>query len=175
MAEDRKDGLSDEDFMSGWTAPDQFGVPFNLMGHHPEEFFSMLGRIVTLSASLENRLLVFYQSLVGAAQNEFTGVPAGKLLKRCRGELHRLDGRPDDRQLTEDFLAKAAAITERRSHYVHNLWPAQPGGRLFGGDRRASKASSRQSQSNQRSKRCTLTLPRWSNSSKYATGTGCSP
>ena len=37
MAEDRKDGLSDEDFMSGWTAPDQFGVPFNLMGHHPEE------------------------------------------------------------------------------------------------------------------------------------------
>jgi hypothetical protein len=132
MPEGWEDELSDEDFITDWATPDQFGVPFNLMGRHPEEFFSMLGRVVTLSASLENHLLVIYQSLVGAAQNEFTGVPVGKLLKRCRRELHRLDGRPDDRQLMEDFLAKAEEITERRNHYVHNLWPAQPGGRLFG-------------------------------------------
>ena len=134
----------------------------------------MLGRIVTLSASLRTAC---WSSINRWSEPRRTSsqASAGKLLKRCRGELHRLDGRPDDRQLTEDFLAKAAAVTERRSHYVHNLWPAQPGGAYSGGDRRVSKASSRQSHSNQRSKRCTLTLPRWSNSSKYATGTGWSP
>jgi hypothetical protein len=111
---------------------DEYGVPSNLMGPHHEDFFALLGRIVALSASLENHVLVIYQSLVGAAQNDHTNVPAGKLLERCRKELHRLGGRPSDCELLEMFLSKAEAIIERRNHYVHNLWPAQPGGRLFG-------------------------------------------
>jgi hypothetical protein len=111
---------------------DEYGVPSNLMGTHHKDFFALLGRIVALSASLENHVLVIYQSLVGAAQNEYTNVPIGKLLERCRKELHRLGSRPGDRELVEMFLSKAEAIIKRRNHYVHNLWPAQPGGRLFG-------------------------------------------
>jgi hypothetical protein len=132
MAEHWDDALVENDFMIHAVIVDDYGVPSNLMGTHHKDFFALLGRIVALSASLENHVLVIYQSLVGAAQNECTNVPVGKLLERCRKELHRLEGRPSDRQLVEIFLSKAEAIIERRNHYVHNLWPAQPGGRLFG-------------------------------------------
>jgi hypothetical protein len=132
MAEDRVDALGEADFIIHAVTVDDYGVPSNLMGTHHKDFFPLLGRIVALSASLENRVLVIYQSLVGAAQNEYTSVPVGKLLERCRKELHRLDGRPGDRQLVEVFLTKAEAVVARRNHYVHNLWPAQPEGRLFG-------------------------------------------
>jgi hypothetical protein len=132
MAEHWDDALVEDDFMIHTVIVDDYGVPSNLMGTHHKDFFALLGRIVALSASLENHVLVIYQSLVGAAQNEHTNVPVGQLLERCRKELHRLEGRPTDRQLVEIFLSKAEAIIERRNHYVHNLWPAQPGGRLFG-------------------------------------------
>jgi hypothetical protein len=132
VAEDWDDALGEADFMIHAVTVDDYGVPSNLMGTHHEDFFPLLGRIVALSARLENHVLVIYQSLVGATQNEYTNVPVGKLLERCRKELHRFDGRPSDRQLVEAFLTKAEAIVERRNHYVHNLWPAQPEGRLFG-------------------------------------------
>jgi hypothetical protein len=94
MAEDRDDAPGEDDFMIHAVTVDDYGVPSNLMGPHHEAFFALLGRIVALSARLENHVLVVYQSLVGAAQNEYTNVPVGKLLERCRRELHRLDGRP---------------------------------------------------------------------------------
>jgi hypothetical protein len=111
---------------------DAYGVPSNLLGRHPEDLFSIMGRIVMLSATLENRLVSIYQSLMRAAQSEYTNVPVGKLINRCGDELHRLDGRPDHRLLMETFLADAEAIIERRNHYVHNLWPAQAGDKLWG-------------------------------------------
>jgi hypothetical protein len=132
MAEYWDDAPGEDDLLIHAVTVDDYGVPSNLMGTHHEDFFALLGRIVALSASLENRVLVIYQSLVRAGQNEYTNVPVGKLLERCRKELRRLDGRPSDRQLVEIFLSKAEAIIQSRNHYVHNLWPAQPGGRLFG-------------------------------------------
>ncbi|MBS1887510.1 MAG: hypothetical protein JSU06_10015 [Actinobacteria bacterium] len=125
-----EDWADDEDFVIDRGDPDRFGVPPNLMGRHPEEFFSILGRIVALSAILENKILVFYQHLVGGSQDEHTGMPVGRLIAKARQELHRLP--PEDRQLAEDFLLDAKAITEKRNDYVHNLWPVQGGGRLFG-------------------------------------------
>ncbi len=124
--------LGEADFTIRGVTVDDYGVPSNLMGMHHEDFFSLLGRIVASSASLENHVLIVYQSLVRAAQNEYTNVPVGELIKRCRKELERLDSRPSDGQLVEVFLTKAEAMVERRNNYVHNLWPAQPDGRLFG-------------------------------------------
>jgi hypothetical protein len=37
---------------------DDYGVPSSLMGTHHKDFFALLGRIVALSASLENHVLV---------------------------------------------------------------------------------------------------------------------
>jgi len=132
MADDWDDAPGAKDFLIRHITADDYGVPSNLLGRHREDLFSMVGRIVMLSATLESRLLSIYQSLVGADQSEYTTVPVGKLIKRCGDELHRLDGRPDHRLLMETFLADAKAIIERRNHYVHNLWPAQAGDKLWG-------------------------------------------
>jgi hypothetical protein len=126
MAED----WGDEEFVTDRVTPDRFGVPPNLMGRHPEEFFSILGRIVSLAAILENKILVFYQYLVGRRQDEHTGLFVGQLIANALQELHRLP--QADRELAEEFLLEAKAITDKRNHYVHNLWPAQGDGRLFG-------------------------------------------
>jgi hypothetical protein len=126
MAED----WGDEEFVTDRVTPDRFGVPPNLMGRHPEEFFSILGRIVALAAILENKILVFYQYLVGRRQDEHTGLFVGQLIANALQQLHRLP--PADRELAEEFLLEAKAITDKRNDYVHNLWPAQGDGRLFG-------------------------------------------
>jgi hypothetical protein len=109
---------------------DTFGVPLNIMGRHPEDFFSILGRIVALAAVLENKILVFYQYLVGRRQDEYTEMSVGQLIGDALPELHRLP--PADGDLAKEWLVEAKAITTKRNNYVHNLWPAQGDGRLFG-------------------------------------------
>jgi hypothetical protein len=109
---------------------DEFGVPLNLMGPHPEHFFSVLGRIVALAAVLENKLLVFYQYLVGRRQDEYTELSVSRLIVNALQELHRLP--PADGALAKEWLLEAKAITAKRNDYVHNLWPAQGDGKLFG-------------------------------------------
>lgn len=109
---------------------DDFGVPLNVMGRHPEEFFSIMGRIVTLSATLEYQVLTFYQYLVGRDQSLYTDWPMAKLIRQARKELKRLPAA--DAELARQWLKEADAIRKERNHYVHNLWPAQGGGQLFG-------------------------------------------
>lgn len=126
-----QDDYIDGEFAALRTTEDSFGVPSNLTGHHPEEFFSLLGRIVALSALLENRVLVFYQYLVGRRQDQHTELGVGRLITNALSEIRRLT-LPADRELAAEFLTEAKAITTRRNNYVHNLWPAQTDGRLFG-------------------------------------------
>lgn len=59
MVEGLDDDLEAEDFLIDTSDTDPCGVPLNIMGRHPEEFFSILGRIVSLAAILENKLLSF--------------------------------------------------------------------------------------------------------------------
>jgi len=109
---------------------DDFGVPLNIMGRHPEDFFSILGRIVALAATLENKILVFYQYLVGRRQDRYTELAVGQLIAKALEQLHRLP--PADGELAKEWLLEAKEITEKRNDYVHNMWPAQGDGRLFG-------------------------------------------
>jgi hypothetical protein len=131
MAEDWGGALIEEDFVFDHAGSDQFGVPSNIMGRHDEEFFSMLGRIVALAAILEYKVLVFYQYLVGRRQDVFTELTVSKLIAAAQAELHRLNA-PEDHQLAQEFLLEARAVTHKRNSYVHNLWPAQSGRRMFG-------------------------------------------
>jgi hypothetical protein len=124
------DSGDEVDFVTHRGPPDRFGVPSDIMGRHPEEFFSILGRIVSLSAILENKILVFHQYLVGGKHDEHAGLSVGMLIAKAREELQRIPA--GDRQLADEFLLEAKAVTDRRNDYVHNLWPAQGDGRLFG-------------------------------------------
>jgi hypothetical protein len=131
MPEDWGEEPLEEHFVFDHVTWDGFGVPSNIMGRHDEEFFSMLGRIVALAATLEYKILVFFQYLVGGRQDVFAELTVAKLIAGAQEELHRLKA-PEDRQLAEQFLLEAKAVTTKRNAYVHSLWPAQSGGRTFG-------------------------------------------
>jgi hypothetical protein len=111
-------------------ATDDYDVPLNILGRHPEEFFSIMGRIVTLSATLEYQVLIFYQHLVGRDQSLYTDWPIAKLIRQARKGLKRLPAA--DADLARQWLREADENRKARNEYVHNLWPAQGDGRLFG-------------------------------------------
>lgn len=97
----------------------------------------MLGRIVSLAATLENKTLGFYQDLVGGTQDDFIELRISALIENSLGELGRL---PDaDAQFARQWLTEARAISTRRNDYVHSLWPAQGNGKLFGWRKRRTK------------------------------------
>ena len=73
--------MIEEDFLIEQMTVDDFGVPSNIMGLHPEKFFSMLGRIVSLAATLENKTLGFYQDLAVQIA-ALAPVPIGPLTTR---------------------------------------------------------------------------------------------
>lgn len=54
-------------------APDSYGVPPNLLGPHPEKVVEAVGRIVTLSALLEDRQRSLLLRLTGARPGDLRG------------------------------------------------------------------------------------------------------
>jgi len=130
VAEDRKEELTEEDYLIGYATPDAYGVPLNIMGNRSEEFFAAMGRIVGLGATLENKILGFLQYLVGRDQQAHTGLSVSRLIDMSVKELHRLP--QADRRCAEEFLAEAKAITTTRNDYVHNQWQAKGDGRFYG-------------------------------------------
>jgi hypothetical protein len=136
MSEDWS-GAPDHEPLTGWAAQDQFGVPLNVTGRHSENFYSMLGRIVSLAAILENKTLGFYQDLAGGTQDDFIELSISALIAKSLAELHRL---PEaDADFARQWLSEAMAISSRRNDYVHSLWPAQGDGKLFGWRRHRMK------------------------------------
>jgi hypothetical protein len=93
MAEGLDERANAEGFSLGMSGTDTYGVPFNIMGRHPEEFFSLLGRIVSLAATLENKILSFYQYLVGRSQTEYSELSVSQHIAKSLKELQRLPAR----------------------------------------------------------------------------------
>ena len=122
--------LTEEDYLIGYATPNAYGVPLNIMGNRSEEFFAAMGRIVGLGATLENKILGFFQYLVGRDQQAHTELSVSRLTDMALKELHRLP--QADREFAEEFLAEAKAITTKRNDYVHNQWQAKGDGRFYG-------------------------------------------
>jgi hypothetical protein len=130
MAHEWEETLSEADYLSGYAAPDAYGVPLNIMGNRSEEFFAAMGRIVGLGAILENKILGFLQYLIGRDQQGHTELSVSRLIDMALRELHRL---PEvDRDFAEAFLLEAKAITIVRNNYVHNQWQAKGEDSFYG-------------------------------------------
>ncbi len=112
------------------TDTDRFGVPHALIGLHDENFFAVLGRIVPPCGLLENHLLTVCQRLTGSGQHKHTRRPTSRLIEISEHELVTLTDAAD-RHTVADFLRSASKLMDRRNDYVHSLWPAQGGERLF--------------------------------------------
>jgi hypothetical protein len=61
----------------------------------------------------------------------FTELTVSRLSAAAQEELHMLNA-PEDHQLAQEFLSEVTAVIQKRNSYVHNLWPAHSGGRIFG-------------------------------------------
>lgn len=116
----------------GRTVVDEFGVPDLFFGPHPEEFYSGIGRAVALSAPLEDNLRVLLEALRGADRAKYASKLASGLVAELRDAAPAPSGDgPDWRGFTA-FLDRASRAITYRNDLVHNLWPAQADGHLFG-------------------------------------------
>ena len=134
------DGCGYDGFESLMPTVDEFGVPSNILGPHPEEFFQMLGRIVALAAALESNLRVFCEYLAGLPQGALASSSFKDVIRTGLRQLDRLADH-DDRSLAKDFLTRGEACVLKRHVYAHSLWPAQPGGQMYGWKRSRKKTA----------------------------------
>jgi len=110
---------------------DRFGIPGNVFGAHDEDFFSALGRVAALSALIEHQALVTFQTMTNALQSEHTQLAASQLTEKACKALRPINDDQHKQTLQRYFQDVGAALRERND-YIHNLWPSQPGDRLFG-------------------------------------------
>lgn len=110
---------------------DRFGVPYQILGPHSEDFYSVMGRIVTLSAVLEHQARSVLQTMTNSLQSSFTTLYGSDLPKKALEQLANEGGDPHEQILSRYFRDVGETI-ERRNHYVHNLWPAQACERVYG-------------------------------------------
>jgi hypothetical protein len=112
-------------------ASDSFDIPDGMLGQHPEQFYGAVGRIVTLSAVLENGLLSLVEKLKSDPQRSLAKMSATYLVAEGKRHLPRF-GDAAQRARAERFFADVDGALKERNDVAHNLWPAQPGRELFG-------------------------------------------
>lgn len=102
---------------------DSYGIPDNLFGRVDERFYGGLGRVVVLSALLDDMLVRLRQSLV----NEFQSVSAAKFGKDIRDLcLDAAESAPPHlRDEVRAIIKQAQRLHAQRNRYVHGIW-AQP-------------------------------------------------
>lgn len=105
----------------GWYDVDRWGVPTNMFGPVGEDFYGLTGRIVLVSALLEQRLQDLYVAVARVPQGQMAGESGSSLIKALR---RHLDGLPANRQEhASAVLSAAGAALARRHEVVHSLWP----------------------------------------------------
>lgn len=113
---------------------DDWGVPSLIFGPHPEAFWGGMGRVASLSALLEDRLLTLLTSLRGEAADASPPPAMGVLLSRLENER---DARTDLAAWADfgEYLVRARRCANYRNDLIHSIWPVQPGGRILFGHR----------------------------------------
>jgi len=117
---------------------DRYGVPANLLGSIPEEYFALLGRIVAVAGVVEIQIAHLHAALSDEPQARSFGLSSGRALQELRALLKGdspIPARPTLdvatrkglRQL-EERLRKAMY---RRNEYLHGPWTESFDGRVF--------------------------------------------
>jgi hypothetical protein len=109
---------------------DDYGLPLDVLGFHPDEFFSAIGRVVCVCAVLEDKVATLRHTLERARQGSFTLQPMTQQIRRARDLSRRL---PEPAPETIGaFCDRAETAFARRNELVHSSFPAQADGRLWG-------------------------------------------
>jgi len=71
---------------------DRYGVPSNMFGVVPDDFYAIVGRVIMLATQVEYRVLALLWALDRQQpQDVHAGKPARELLNECRSRLHGHD------------------------------------------------------------------------------------
>lgn len=106
--------------MSWSIEPDRFGVPGNMFGAVPDDFYGAMGRIVNLGAMVEHKLCLLVMALGGLEEDVVAGEQMGDLTKR----FDKVAGK---RTLPADMITArvdAEQVMFARNAMVHSLWPS---------------------------------------------------
>lgn len=112
------------------NAIDEYCLPVGVLGLHPNEFYSAVGRVVCVCAVLEDQVTTLRHTLERADQGRFTHEPVSAQIKVARALSRSLPEPGPDK--IGAFCDKAEAAFRHRNALVHSLFPAQPDGRLWG-------------------------------------------
>lgn len=106
------------------------GIPENMFGPVPEDFYRTVGQVVMLAAMVELRLLDLLTELDRSTQDRHAGEPTGGMINMCRDRLplHETPFAADAGHLLDDL----AAALDGRNSVVHSVWPSPGVDRAFG-------------------------------------------
>lgn len=97
---------------------------------HPEDFYGAMGRMVCVSAVLEDQITSLRHALANAEQGRFTHQPVSEQIRIARTLTRDLPAPEAD--LVGAFLRDAEAAFATRNTLVHSSFPSQPSGKLWG-------------------------------------------
>ena len=110
---------------------DRYGVPSNMFGVVPDDFYAIVGRVIMLATQVEYRVLALLWALDRQQpQDVHAGKPARELLKECRSRLHGHD--QAIRDAGRGLLTRVQAALDERHAVAHSLWPSPGLDRAYG-------------------------------------------
>lgn len=107
---------------------DRYGVPNQLFGQLPDDFYGLIGRVVAVSALVETQLGDLVATLADTVQSTFAGQDGGRAVKTARRLLlFPLAARPSvsyamAAQLN-DLVDRIEEAMRERNDIVHSVWP----------------------------------------------------
>lgn len=100
---------------------DRYGIPENMFGEVPEDFYALVGRIALVSTLVEDRLLGILWALDDQPQPTHAGHSASRIKELVEARLHKVSSPVADR--IQSLLDRISKALERRHALVHSLWP----------------------------------------------------
>jgi hypothetical protein len=104
---------------------DRFGVPDQMFGHVPDDFYGLIGRIALVATLLEDRVLGLLWALDEELQATHAGLAATRLAPLIRQRYERHADALGEALVAdiEWALVQALDVLEDRHALVHSLWP----------------------------------------------------
>jgi hypothetical protein len=104
---------------------DRFGVPENMFGPVPDDFYCLVGRVALVSTLLEDKVMTMLYSLDTKPHPTYAGLPASQVAAEIRKRLkHRAEllGEALADEIDEALTASTTVLDERHA-LIHSLWP----------------------------------------------------
>lgn len=116
--------------MSRMNGVDDYGLPADILGRQPDEFYGAIGRVVCVCAVLEDTVTTLRHTLAATQQGQYTQQQVSKQIDAARSLSQKLGD--SALRTIRLFLDDVEVAFRRRNDLVHSSFPAQPDGRIWG-------------------------------------------